>query len=115
MDYQFGPPAKICAASGKPLGPGDRCVSVLVEQAGRLIRLDFLEANWKGEPPQTVGSWRFQVPLATAQQQRALNVDSLFRFFEQLVEDANPGFERMRYVVALFLLQRKRQIGRAHV
>lgn len=108
VDYQFGPPGKICAASGKPLGPGDRCVSALVEQTGRLVRLDYLEAHWTGEPPHTVGTWKYQIPAATAVQQRVLDTDSLFRFFEQLVEDANPGYERMRYVVALFLLQRKR-------
>ncbi len=108
MDYQFGAPGKVCAASGKPLGPGDKCVSALVEHSGRLVRLDYLEAHWTGEPPHTVGSWKFQIPEATAQQQRIIDVDSLFRFFEQLVEDANPGYDRMRYVVALFLLQRKR-------
>lgn len=108
MDYQFGAPGKVCAASGKPLGPGDKCISALVEQSGRLMRLDYLEAHWPGEPPHTVGSWKFQIPEATAQQQRIIDVDSLFRFFEQLVEDANPGYDRMRYVVALFLLQRKR-------
>jgi len=108
LDYQFGAPGKVCAASGKPLGPGDKCISALVEQSGRLMRLDYLEAHWPGEPPHTVGSWKFQIPEATAQQQRIIDVDSLFRFFEQLVEDANPGYDRMRYVVALFLLQRKR-------
>ena len=72
------------------------------------MRLDFLEAHWTGEPPHTVGTWKFQIPEATAQQQRVLDTDTLFRFFEQLTEDANPGRERLRYVLALFLLQRKR-------
>jgi hypothetical protein len=108
MDYQLGSLGKTCAASGKPLCPGDRCVSALVEQPGRLVRLDFLEAHWTGEPPQTVGTWRYQIPEATAQQQRILDTDTLFRFFEQLTEDANPGQERLRYVLSLFLLQRRR-------
>ncbi len=108
VDYQFGSPAKICAASGQPLLPGAECVSALVEQGGRLVRLDFLLANWTGEPPHTVGTWRFRVPEATAQQQRVLDTDTLLRFFEQLTEDANPGLERMRYVLALLLIQRRR-------
>lgn len=108
MDYDFGVPGKTCAASGKPLSAGDRCVSALIEESGRLVRLDFLEANWTGEPPHTVGMWRYQVPEATAQQQRVLDTDTLFRFFEQLTEDANPGLERLRYVLSLFLLQRRR-------
>ena len=108
MDYQFGPLGKTCAASGKPLCPGDRCVSALVEQAGHLVRLDFLEEHWPGEPPHSMGSWKFQVPLATAQQQRLLETDSLFRFFEQMLEDANPGLDRLRYVAGLALLQRRR-------
>ncbi len=108
MDYQFGAPGKLCAASGKPLLPGDRCVSALVEQGGKLVRLDFLEAHWPGEPPQTVGTWKYQVPTVTAEQQRQMNLDSLLRFFEQISEDANPGLERMRYVVALSLLQKRK-------
>ncbi len=108
MDYQFGPPGKICAACGKPLCAGDRCISALVEQAGRLVRLDYREDHWTGEPPHTVGTWKFQIPEATAQQQRVLDTDTLFRFFEQLTEDANPGQDRLRYVLSLFLLQRRR-------
>ncbi len=108
MDYQFGPPGKICAACGKPLCAGDQCISALVEQSGRLVRLDFLEAHWTGEPPHTVGTWQFQIPQATAQQQRVLDTDRLLRLFEQLTEDANPGLERLRYVLSLGLLQRRR-------
>ena len=108
MDYQFGAPGRTCAASGKPLCPGDRCVSALVEQTGRLVRFDYLEAHWTGEPEHTVGTWRFQIPIATAQQQRLLDTDSLFRLFEQMIEDANPGFDRLRYASSLLLLQRKR-------
>lgn len=107
LDYQFGAHARTCSASGKPLGPGDRCVSALVEQNGRLVRLDFLEAHW-AEPPHTVGSWRFQIPEATAAQLRASETEALWRHFEQLTEDANPGLEKVRYVLALSLLQRRK-------
>ncbi|RLS52129.1 MAG: hypothetical protein DWH91_17440 [Planctomycetota bacterium] len=108
MDYQFGSPAKVCAASGKPLGPGSECISALVEQNGRLVRLDYLLEHWPGEPLHAVGTWRFRVPEATVQAQRVLDTDTLLRFFEQLTEDANPGLDRMRYVLSLLLLQRRR-------
>lgn len=107
LDYQFGAHARTCAASGKPLGPGERCVSALVEQNGRLVRMDFLETHY-AEPPNTVGSWRFQIPEATPAQLRAAETDALWRYFEQLTEDANPGLEQIRYVLALSLLQRRR-------
>lgn len=108
MDYQFGAPGKVCAVSGKPLSPGDRCVSALVEQGGKLVRLDFLEAHWTGEPPHSVGSWKYQIPMMTPQQQRQMSLDSLLRFFEQLAEEANPSQQRVLYVVALSLLQNRK-------
>ncbi len=107
MDYQFGAHARTCSASGKPLGPGDRCVSALVEQNGRLVRLDFLEAIGRSRPTRSAagGSRFLKRPLPSCERVKRKHCGG---HFEQLTEDANPGLEKVRYVLALSLLQRRK-------
>lgn len=107
MDYHFRPLGKTCAGTGKPFAPGARIVSVLVEQNGVLNRLDFAAEAWPGPSDQTVGHWYMTIPEGPPQR-RPLDPEAMFRYFEQLTEDANPGFEKLRYVLALFLLQKRR-------
>ncbi len=82
-------------------------MSVLVEQNGVLNRLDFAAEAWPGPSDQTIGHWYTTIPEGPPQR-RPLDPEAMFRYFEQLTEDANPGFEKLRYVLALFLLQKRR-------
>jgi hypothetical protein len=108
MDYQFKALGKHCAASGRPLVPGEECISVLVEQKGQLQRLDFSATDWTGPPDGAIGLWRCQVPHAAEVNASRVDPEILLQFFEQLVEAANPAHEQLLYVLALYLLQRRR-------
>jgi hypothetical protein len=108
MDYHFRPLGKTCAATGVPLPPGAKIVSVLVDREGDLQRLDYLAEEWTAPPPGTVGTWQCAVPAAPESSSRPLDPDALLAFFEQLTEDANPAQEQLAYVVALLLLQKRR-------
>jgi hypothetical protein len=108
MDYQFRTLGKQCAGSGRPLEPGEECISVLAEQKGQLVRLDYAAAEWKGPPEGTVGHWRSQVPKAMQISAAKVDPEILLQFFEQMVETANPAHDRLVYVLALYLLQRRR-------
>ncbi|MBX3450333.1 MAG: hypothetical protein KF777_12270 [Planctomycetaceae bacterium] len=108
MDYHFRSLGKTCAATGQPLAPGSLCHSVVVDEQGLLKRLDFSEEGWTGQPPQTVAHWRTRVPDQPAGATVPIDPDSLFRYFEQLSEEASPGTEETRYVLALHLLKHRR-------
>ena len=108
MDYQLKPLGKTCSRTGKPLVPGDVCYSAVVEKENEWVRLDFSAAAWSGPPTGALGYWRLTVPEADRSHRRALDPDALLRQFEQLSEDANPGREKFRYVLALLLVQRRR-------
>lgn len=107
MDYHFRPLGKTCSATGKPFAPGSQVVSVLVEQNGVLSRFDYASDAWPGPPEKTIGHWKTQVPDGPPQR-RPIDTEAMLRYFEQLTEDANPGFEKIRYVLALYLLQKRR-------
>jgi hypothetical protein len=108
MDFQFKPLGKTCAATGQPLVPGSWCHSVLVERQGQQVRLDYAANAWQGPPADAIGHWRSRVPLARMQPGQKVDPDALWRYFEQLTEEASPSQESQRYVAALLLLKLKR-------
>ncbi len=108
MDYHLKPIGKTCAATGRPFKPGERCHSVLVERDGQFVRLDFSEEGWKGPPPDALAYWTCRYPESREEKPRRLDTESLMQLFEQLMEDPNPAQEKLCYVLALLLLQRKR-------
>jgi hypothetical protein len=108
MDYQFKPIGKTCAATGQPLVPGDRIYSVVVERNAELVRLDYSPQGWSGPPDGMIGLWRCVVPVPETKSASALDPDAMLSYFEHLVEDANPAHDKLRYVLALYLLQKRR-------
>lgn len=108
MDYRFKPLSKTCAGTGLPLVPGSVCHSVLIEKHGTMERLDFSPDGWRGLPAEAVGCWQCVVPPAETRQAATADPEMLFQYFEQLVEDPNPHQARLCYVLALYLLQRRR-------
>ena len=120
MDYHLKPVGKTCAHGGERLEPNTLCVSVLVERDGELMRLDYCEADWPGAPEGAIGLWRCTVPEPEILANRPLDPDGLMRYFEQLseglvtlqggqlAEDADPLQQKLQYVIALLLLQKRR-------
>lgn len=108
MDYHLKPVGKTCAQGGELLVPNTVCVSVLVERDGELVRLDYCEAEWPGPPTDAIGQWRCLVPEPQAVVFKPLDPDGLMRYFEQLSEQRDEDREKLRYVIALLLLQKRR-------
>jgi hypothetical protein len=108
VEYQFRPLGKTCAGTGKPLAPGELVTSVIVDRGGELVRLDYSGEGWNGPPPGTIGLWTAHAPPAAVVHASKVDPEVLLRFFEQLLETGNPAHDRMLYVVALYLLQRRR-------
>ena len=107
-DYDIRPPGRKCSATGADLVPGAICHSVLVEREGKLVRLDFSEAGWTGQPEGTLGSWKCIVPAPASTRREPLDAAALLRCFEQLVEEGLPEREGLRYVLALLLVKKRR-------
>lgn len=108
QEYNVKPVGRVCAGTGEGLEPGSQCHSVLVEKNGELLRLDYSEAGWVAPPAGILAHWRCEVPEPTTTAKKSLDVDDLMRQFEQLNEEASPGQDKFRYVLALLLVQRRR-------
>jgi len=110
MDFQVKPVGKTCFATGEPLVPGQRCHSVLMEEQGEVVRFDYSPEGWPGEPPEgCLAHWQTLIPEEeVSDQPQPMDTESLFEFFEQIIEDANPAQEKISYVLSLLLMQKKR-------
>jgi len=108
MDYHVKPLGKTCAATGKPLEPGSKCHSVLMERNGALVRLDFSAEGWSGPPEGHLGHWMSEAPSAPNPDSIRIDPEVALRYFEQLSEEASPVHEKTRYLLALILLQRRK-------
>ena len=108
MDFNVRPVGKICAASGQELAAGESCWSVLVEQDGRIVRLDYSDASWSGPPDGVIAYWQNLVPDRASGAAPKLDTDSLFEYFVQLCESPNKVEQDYQYVLALLLMRKRR-------
>ena len=108
VEYQFRPIGKKCAATGEDLVPGSECHSVLIEREGELQRLDFSEKGWTSPPHGALGVWTCIVPKPAEVRHEPLDTKALMTCFEQLIEEASPAREGLRYILALLLVKKRR-------
>ena len=73
-----------------------------------MVRLDYSQAGWTGPPESAVGEWKLQVPESTTQGPKKIDPEGLMQYFEQLYETPNQTQEKFLYVLALFLVQKRR-------
>ncbi len=108
MDYQVRPIGKTCEATGETLVPGSVCHSILIEREGKIVRLDYSEAGWTEPPDDAIGYWKTVVPDVVENANQPLDPDALLQCFEQMCEDASPARDKLRYVLALLLVQKRK-------
>lgn len=107
MDFHFKGHAKVCHATGKPLQPGTQIHSIVVEQGGEFLRLDYSEEGWEGKPPEAIGYWKQQLPEAEDKPQ-VIDQQTWMALFESLAESTNPMQQQLLYVLSLMLLKSRR-------
>ncbi len=107
-NYQLQGPARVCAASGRELRPGERAYSVLTDEGGQFVRRDFAADAWPGPPAGAVAWWVGRVPDAGKAAKPVINDELLVDCFEHLTDTTDPARQNFRYVVALLLMRRKR-------
>lgn len=107
-DFDIAAPARTCTISGKELQPGDRVVSVLLDEAGKFVRRDFAAEAWAAPPQDAIAWWLGRIPAGTKPKKPTYNEDVLFDLFRHLAEATDQQRVNFRYVVALLLMRRKR-------
>jgi hypothetical protein len=107
-DYEIQGPARICAATGRELKPGDEFHAVLTECNGKFIRTDFAADAWPGAPTEAVAHWSGRVPPDNKPRKPVVNDEVLLGCFDRLKDATDADSLNFRYVAALLLMRRKR-------
>lgn len=107
-DYEIQGPARVCAATGREIKPGERFHAVLLERDGKLVRIDYAAEAWPGPPAYAVAHWSGRAPTADKPRKPIVNDEVLLGCFDRLKDSTDPEGVNFRYVVALLLMRRKR-------
>jgi hypothetical protein len=97
--------SRTCAATARPLNPGEFYFSVLVTEGQDFARQDYSVEAWQGPPEDCLGWWRSRIPTKDDAQPRLAPTDVMLNLFEAL-ED-RPAELAFRYLLGLLLLRRK--------
>jgi hypothetical protein len=105
---QIQNPTRICAATGRALGPGDAYHAVLTEDDGQFVRRDYAVDAWPGPPTGAIAHWQARIPTQEPKRRLSINDELLLECLLRLADTTEPAKLNFRYVVALLLLRRKR-------
>ena len=76
--------ARVCAATGQELKPGDRIYGALFDEAGKFVRKDFSAGAWNGPLPGAIAFWSGRIPTAQAPKKPKFNDKLLLDCFDHL-------------------------------
>jgi hypothetical protein len=107
-EYQIQANTRRCAVTGRELQPGEKVYSVLLDEAGKLVRRDYSGEGWTGPPPEAFSFWVGRVPQPDEARKPRIDDEMLVECFGRLEGLTEPDRVSFRYVVALLLMRRKR-------
>lgn len=97
--------SRTCAATERPLNPGEVYFSVLTATGNEFVRNDYAVEAWQGPPDDCVGWWRSRVPTKDDAPPQLAPTDVMLNLFEAL--DGRSEELAFRYLLGLLLLRRK--------
>ena len=105
LDFEVQRCTRHCAATDRPLEPGEECYSVLQFEGANVVRKDFGVSAWKAPPEDVFGWWKSRVPEPTAKKIKLAPNDVLLELFEKLRDQVDQ--QDLHYVLALLLIRRR--------
>jgi hypothetical protein len=105
LDFEVQRCTRRCAATDRPLEPGDECYSVLEFAGADVVRKDYCRDGWAGPPESAFGWWKSRVPEPTAKKIKLAPNEVLLELFDQLAEQCDQT--DLRYVLTLLLIRRR--------
>jgi hypothetical protein len=105
LDFEVQRSTRCCAATDRPLEPGDVCYSMLEVHGVDVIRKDYCGEAWRGPSDIALGWWRTRIPAPSAKKMKLAPNDVLLELFDHLSVQLEQ--QDTRYVLALLLLRRR--------
>lgn len=104
----------MCAATGRPFGPGEKYVATLAEtpQSEELVRFDYAADAWEGgarppPPHRLIAIWRTTASEGQTGRSGLLGEDELLQLFEGMEPAQEGRAAAFRYLLALLLMRKR--------
>lgn len=105
IDFEVTRCTRRCAATDKPLAPGDIYYSVLMADGSEVVRRDYSPAAWQGAPEEAIGWWQSKMSEAGAGAAKLAPTEVALELFDRWRE--THGREDAAYVLALLLVRKR--------
>ncbi len=108
-DWKIEKGKQVCAITGRQFAEEEEICSAIYDEDGQFVRRDYALDCW---PPTDIEAafsfWKTRVPKQDAPVRKFLDDDSILDFFRRLEGRRETQKQNFRYVLALFLMRRKR-------
>ncbi len=105
IDFEIQRATRRCAATDREFRPGEVYYSLLVEDAGQVIRRDFAASAWPGPPANAVGWWRATLPESSGTGHKMAPNEIALELFDRW--SIQSGQEDATYILALLLVRKR--------
>ena len=108
MNYDIASTTRRCARTGRDLRPGERHMVVLHDRDEQLLREDISLEAWQTPPENAFAWWQSTVPEPGSQARLMIDEGLVYDCFLRLEGDLEPQKVNFRYVLALWLLRKRK-------
>jgi hypothetical protein len=105
LDFEVQRLTRRCAATDRPLEPGEICYSVLEIQGADIVRKDYCQEAWTSAPEASFGWWKTRIPEPTAKKVKLAPNEVLLQLFDEMADLDDQ--QDLRYVLTLLLVRRR--------
>ena len=108
-DWDIQKSTLVCAATGRQFDEDEEIYSAIYDDGSTFVRRDYSLDCWPPEDmDQAFSYWKTRVPKKDGPVRRFVDDEVIFDFFRRLEGQTEPRKRHFRYVIALFLMRRKR-------
>ena len=108
-DWDIVKTTLVCAASGREFAEDEEIYSALYDEDSQFVRRDYAAEHWPPKDVDRVFSfWKTRTPKKDGPVKRFVDDDVIADFFARLEGQSGEQKRNFRYVLALFLMRRKR-------
>lgn len=105
QEYAIQRSSRKCYRNNRPLEPGERYISAIVQKGSELVRRDFGLDAWSGPDAETIGWWKTSIPTKKNTGKTLAPPRVLVDTLEAMLE--TPGQGSIAYLLALLLIRRR--------
>lgn len=105
LDFDIQKFTRVCARTGRELGPGEAFYSYLQRDGAETVRQDVCVEEWEGPPAGCLAWWQSEVPDPKSKKVHWAPHDVMLHYFRET--EGDRAKQDVRYVLTLLMIRRR--------